>query len=66
MTIVMLFTTNLETKNKYISLFFKIIIKSKMPFSSMRFGQFWDFHQRFVFPHLDPKGSKSCHFHPAR
>ncbi|KAF5787607.1 hypothetical protein HanXRQr2_Chr10g0454691 [Helianthus annuus] len=47
-----------------------------MPFSSLRFGQFCDFCpkvssflcfvtfvQRFVFPHLDPKGLKSCHFH---
>ncbi|KAM0044693.1 putative WD40/YVTN repeat-like-containing domain superfamily [Helianthus debilis subsp. tardiflorus] len=24
------------------------------------------FVQRFVFSHLDPKGSKSCHFHPDR
>ncbi|KAJ0631969.1 hypothetical protein HanLR1_Chr17g0659861 [Helianthus annuus] len=38
---------------------------NKMPFSSLRFGQFATFVQRFVLPHLDPKGLKSCHFHPA-
>ncbi|KAM0068866.1 hypothetical protein Hdeb2414_s0002g00077891 [Helianthus debilis subsp. tardiflorus] len=46
-----------------------ILPLSKMPFSSLRFGtlaSFVTFVQRFVFPHLDPKGLKSCHFHPAR
>ncbi|KAM0048199.1 putative dynamin, GTPase region, Dynamin superfamily [Helianthus debilis subsp. tardiflorus] len=28
-------------------------------------ASFVTFVQRFVFPHLNPKGLKSCHFHPA-
>ncbi|MFS8022165.1 hypothetical protein Hanom_Chr16g01436281 [Helianthus anomalus] len=34
-----------------------------MSFSAL--ASFATFVQRFVFPHLDPKGLKSCHFHPA-
>ncbi|KAJ0751263.1 putative sarcosine/dimethylglycine N-methyltransferase [Helianthus annuus] len=41
-------------------------IKSKMPFSSRGLVSFATFVQRFVFPQLDPKDLKSCHFHPAR
>ncbi|MFS7951104.1 hypothetical protein Hanom_Chr07g00591011 [Helianthus anomalus] len=37
-----------------------------MHFSSSRFGQFCDFRPKVCFSHLDPKGLKSCHFHPAR
>ncbi|MFS7958160.1 hypothetical protein Hanom_Chr07g00674901 [Helianthus anomalus] len=44
----------------------KMMIESKMSFSSLRFGQFCDFRPNVCFPHLDPKGLKSCHFHPAR
>ncbi|MFS8012624.1 hypothetical protein Hanom_Chr14g01323031 [Helianthus anomalus] len=40
--------------------------KSKMSFSSLRFGQFCNFHQKVCNARLDPKGLKSCHFHPAR
>ncbi|MFS7957593.1 hypothetical protein Hanom_Chr07g00668171 [Helianthus anomalus] len=43
-----------------------ISIRSRMPFSSLRFGQFCNFRPKVFFPHLDPKGLKSCHFHPAR
>ncbi|KAF5774302.1 hypothetical protein HanXRQr2_Chr13g0598751 [Helianthus annuus] len=41
------------------------IKNSKMPFSSLRFCQFCDFRPKVFSPHLDPKGLKSCHFHPA-
>ncbi|MFS7904362.1 hypothetical protein Hanom_Chr01g00035141 [Helianthus anomalus] len=32
-----------------------------MSFAFLSFGQFCP---RFVFPHLDPKGLKTCHFRP--
>ncbi|MFS7924500.1 hypothetical protein Hanom_Chr03g00273261 [Helianthus anomalus] len=42
------------------------LFKSKMPFSSLRFGQFCDFRPKVCFfAQLDPKGLKSCQFHPA-
>ncbi|MFS8020319.1 hypothetical protein Hanom_Chr15g01414171 [Helianthus anomalus] len=40
--------------------------KSKMSFSSLRFGYFCDFCPKVCFLYLDPKGLKSCHFHPTR
>ncbi|MFS7921515.1 hypothetical protein Hanom_Chr03g00237681 [Helianthus anomalus] len=50
---------SLHPKTRHLAHVFE---KSKLSFSSLRFGQFCDFRQRFVFPHLDPKGLKSCHF----
>ncbi|MFS7933497.1 hypothetical protein Hanom_Chr04g00380531 [Helianthus anomalus] len=38
---------------------------NKMPLSSLRFDQFCDLRPKVCFFHLDPKGLKSCHFHPA-
>ncbi|KAJ0520330.1 hypothetical protein HanIR_Chr10g0458191 [Helianthus annuus] len=36
-----------------------------MSFLSLRFGKFCDFCPKVCFSNLDPKGLKSCHFHPA-
>ncbi|MFS7980005.1 hypothetical protein Hanom_Chr10g00934321 [Helianthus anomalus] len=47
--------------NQFI-LFFRV----KCHFRPRGLTSFATFVQRFVSPHLDPKGLKSSHFHPAR
>ncbi|KAJ0913921.1 hypothetical protein HanPSC8_Chr06g0232741 [Helianthus annuus] len=41
-------------------------IRVKCHFRPCGLTSFATFVQRFVFSHLDPKGLKSCQFHPAR
>ncbi|MFS8013205.1 hypothetical protein Hanom_Chr14g01330061 [Helianthus anomalus] len=40
-------------------------LKRENAISSLRFGEFCNFRPKVCFSHLDPKGLKSYHFHPA-
>ncbi|KAJ0772007.1 hypothetical protein HanPI659440_Chr07g0275481 [Helianthus annuus] len=51
------------TLGKDFRLFFMVCYHNSI---SMFMASFATFVKRFVFPHLDPKGLKSCHFHLAR
>ncbi|MFS7955521.1 hypothetical protein Hanom_Chr07g00643671 [Helianthus anomalus] len=59
-------TQFISSRSRFVQHEYIISQKSKMPFLSLRFGQFCNFRPKVCFPHLDTKGLKSWHFHPAR